>query len=545
MKKASLTVFAVLSVLLVFALSASIQTFGQEGEPSVSAILTTDATHFRGANIVGQAGYFEVADVVHINISDYVNRPNQWSLINFSTKYSTPRDVTVFFPNITLDDLQRKAGYELINTTSLSYTYNQTLLPNGSIDGTVLGVDSINTTFNVTKWNNINLNAFDYNGFDVQGKTIQNLGSNLNGEYRIRGYCTSGERNCEYSIIFNATVAGKQVYVDFDPMINSSTDEVARYVFNNSLADYSMYYGTPLTSDNELFASDTIGTSSIPYVMHTESTNSSSPRTANPQITGGTEGVTVATWYYIESYSTPDYMLGNGATTGWQAGNWEDSSNGVGMLVDGAMKYNTGGRILGVGKWHHLFYEWNSTHTTFWYDNILNGTAASGGLPTPTATVYWNSYIDTNFYGDTRWYCTRFFNGTLTQAQRDLIYNGSNGDCTSLYDLENPPGSDAATESEGDNAIQTAINSSVPSATKYKTQQVYVVNSSDTQWQGTVDYLVVQTSPQRRWLLNYITTGESYLNAANLSSAVYVLELTDLSIDDITQQVSTLINATK
>jgi hypothetical protein len=136
------------------------------------------------------------------------------------------------------------------------------------------------------------------------------------------------------------------------------------------------------------------------------------------------------------------------------------------------------------------------------------------------------------------------WNRAFDQTDANDIWNAGTGlfctgDPCSFVPVTN------ANETEGDDAIQTAIDSSVPSATKHKTQQVYIVNSSDSQWQGTADYLVVQASPQRRWVLNYVTSGESYLNAANLSSSVYVLELANMTIADITQAVSTLLNATK
>ena len=65
------------------------------------------------------------------------------------------------------------------------------------------------------------------------------------------------------------------------------------------------------------------------------------------------------------------------------------------------------------------------------------------------------------------------------------------------------------------------------------------------QWKGTVDYLVMQNNPQRRWLINYITLGESFLNAPNLSNIVYLLEIENKTSTQIIQEVSSLINSTK
>jgi hypothetical protein len=106
-------------------------------------------------------------------------------------------------------------------------------------------------------------------------------------------------------------------------------------------------------------------------------------------------------------------------------------------------------------------------------------------------------------------------------------------------------GGGEATEEEGDTAIDAAIGNSVPNARKYKTQKVYVVNASNSQNQGTVDYLVVQDNPPRRWLLNYITAGESNLNAYNLSNVVYVLEITGKTAIEIQNEMEALLDGTK
>ncbi|MBI2549647.1 hypothetical protein HYV83_00510 [Candidatus Woesearchaeota archaeon] len=100
-----------------------------------------------------------------------------------------------------------------------------------------------------------------------------------------------------------------------------------------------------------------------------------------------------------------------------------------------------------------------------------------------------------------------------------------------------------ANEAEGDTAIELGINSSLASATKYSEQQVYVRNLSNNQTLGTFDR--VASFGSQRWLLNYVTSGESYVNAPNLTTAVYVLEITNKTSAQITDEVSRHINATK
>ncbi len=109
--------------------------------------------------------------------------------------------------------------------------------------------------------------------------------------------------------------------------------------------------------------------------------------------------------------------------------------------------------------------------------------------------------------------------------------------------IKEAAGAGSATESEGDVAIELGINSSLPSAAKYSSQQVYVRNVSNNQTLGRFDWVASYGS--QRWLFNYITAGESYVRAPNLTTAVYVLEITSKTSAQITDQVSKLINATK
>ncbi len=155
--------------------------------------------------------------------------------------------------------------------------------------------------------------------------------------------------------------------------------------------------------------------------------------------------------------------------------------------------------------------------------------------------VFGNVFLDENAYGSNTTSRVKNVNSDASTDYKDAVG-------VSSVPVVFAGGGGAvgyANETQGDNAIETAINSSVPAAGKYKTQQVYVVNSSNVQKQGTIDYLVIQNSPQKRWLLNYITTGESLLNTTNLSGTVYVLEITNKTTAEIVNEVSTFINSTK
>lgn len=103
-------------------------------------------------------------------------------------------------------------------------------------------------------------------------------------------------------------------------------------------------------------------------------------------------------------------------------------------------------------------------------------------------------------------------------------------------------GSSSATEAQGDVAIEAGINSSIPSATKYKEQLAYVRNISNNHTLGRFDW--VASSGSKMWLINYITTGESYVSAPNLTGAVFVLEITSKTSAQITDEVGKFINGT-
>lgn len=78
---------------------------------------------------------------------------------------------------------------------------------------------------------------------------------------------------------------------------------------------------------------------------------------------------------------------------------------------------------------------------------------------------------------------------------------------------------------------------------KYSEQLAYVRNLSNNHTLGRFDWVV--SSGSQRWLINYITTGESYVSAPNLTTAVYMLEIADKTSAQITDEISRFINSTR
>lgn len=116
-----------------------------------------------------------------------------------------------------------------------------------------------------------------------------------------------------------------------------------------------------------------------------------------------------------------------------------------------------------------------------------------------------------------------------------LLYNDSTSGGSQSY----------ANEEEGDNAIDLAISSSEigVTATTYSSQQIAARNAVNSQFTGRFDKFVVNGN--KRWAFSYISTGESSISGSfNITPSLYVLQLENLTTQQITDQVGKLINTT-
>jgi hypothetical protein len=231
------------------------------------------------------------------------------------------------------------------------------------------------------------------------------------------------------------------------------------------------------------------------------------------------------------------------------------------------------------GAWHHVGLTWSNytSNTTLHVDGVQVNNSN-----TPSAYKVQESFlIGAEVSGSPTNYCDcaiaefRISGKVLTSQeiglsfskskhyfQNEYLLNSSNyqeGDVLRLeYSPKDSTGTsgnitnsssvtvhtfNTASEAESDIAIEVGINSSISSAIKYNEQQVYVRNSSNSHTLGVFDW--VASFGNKRWLINYISSGESYVSAPNLSSVVYVLEIEGKITQEITDEVSRLINATK
>jgi hypothetical protein len=93
-------------------------------------------------------------------------------------------------------------------------------------------------------------------------------------------------------------------------------------------------------------------------------------------------------------------------------------------------------------------------------------------------------------------------------------------------------------------AIDYGIQSSIvwPQATTYSDQQVFLRNSSGSQVLGTVDRVVVYGN--ERWLISYAAENETNPGMFNITPVVYVLEMSNLTFSQISEQVTAYIDGT-
>ncbi|PIN87280.1 hypothetical protein COV19_00150 [Candidatus Woesearchaeota archaeon CG10_big_fil_rev_8_21_14_0_10_44_13] len=100
-----------------------------------------------------------------------------------------------------------------------------------------------------------------------------------------------------------------------------------------------------------------------------------------------------------------------------------------------------------------------------------------------------------------------------------------------------------ASETEGRTAIEQGINNSViGGAIIYTDYYIRYLNESR-EVIGLFDKITENLN--QTWAFNYITAGELFTNMGNLTNKVYVLELTNRTMANVTSEIETFIDATK
>jgi len=147
--------------------------------------------------------------------------------------------------------------------------------------------------------------------------------------------------------------------------------------------------------------------------------------------------------------------------------------------------------------------------------------------------------------GSTSHACTLHPDDTLVLTPTDYMYiscvSTTNGGLTNTTELEIDITSYDATAGD---AIDLGIHSSKiwPGATIYSNQQVYLRNLANTQVTATVDRVAVYNN--QRWIISYDSSTPAGLSF-NISPAVFVLDLINMSNESIVREISGYINRTK
>ncbi|MBI2137521.1 hypothetical protein HYU12_03315 [Candidatus Woesearchaeota archaeon] len=320
-----------------------------------------------------------------------------------------------------------------------------------------------------------------------------------------------------------------QIYYTFD-----NTDTVggnAQDLSDNNYHALSTSVTTSLTG----IRNEAHGTDDINDLINTQKTAS------NLNIGEPTKNRTIIIWTNTTNWGTNLFLWWMGGGSGGGFGLRSDANTDIWDFATGNAAYDIENMNIRTNNhWEMITATYNGTHLTVYANTTLVGTNKNSYSTTDTynLAIGYSPGGGSSHRGVYDDFCV--WNQTLPlSAIEELYNNGAGSTCLGTTQTS------TANETEGDNAIETAINSSLTSPTKYKSQKVYVANSSDMQWKGTIDYLILQNSPQRRWLINYVTSGESFLNAPNLSNIVYVLEIENKTSLQIIQEVSLLINSTK
>ena len=187
----------------------------------------------------------------------------------------------------------------------------------------------------------------------------------------------------------------------------------------------------------------------------------------------------------------------------------------------------------------------DTTPTTFF--NTSESAYCAVGVSDLNYTDLGSSRNCTGGEGTMQHTCTLTTQDELTQ-ENSYIYIS----CKDTSDNENTTSTSGALalkihakETGGAQAIYTGIQNALSAPyTTYPSQQISARDLNNNQFTGTFDWVAKKAS--KVWAFNYISSGESHVaNTFNLTSVLYVLQLTNTTQTQVTLLVEEMINATK
>lgn len=562
--KAGLSSISGISALLVFSVLVISILLQQAG--SVSPVVQPS-----GYVLVGEKSYWE-NQYAHINVSKHVTQRAEMingtsyyaPLFNFTWKAADNNiDIgfvfdfpvtggfdTGVFQSFNLTVANCTAVITQFDNVSNSSLYNVTSTACNAFVGTQLG-QTYSWTDRTAAMTHVERAGQHYYFFQNVPVTTNQL---IMGRLKIAESSIPDDRPVKFGIVGKltsdsiATAISSARFISLDPIINGNKQETGLWVMNDT-SDNSPSGYTLTNTGGTVFSAcvDCRGKAS----NYTGSTSQYLQLADNSviQVEGGN--------FSILCRANVSSLVGDRLACWSKRGN--AGSTGIDVTVDKwtattlkfhifdvAGSVNTFSSELSYfNKFHNWAVTYDKTNQTLrlYVDGVLDSQRLTPATFTPGTSVAYIGFDNPPVLASYGMIDTLYlFNVTLNDS--DIVaLNNSLSETNLTTALSSSGGSNAANETQGNTAIELGINISLPSATKYSSQQVYVRNLSNNQTLGTFDW--VASYSNQRWLLNYITSGESYANAPNLSTAVYVLEMANLTSAQITNQVSSLINATK
>jgi len=260
----------------------------------------------------------------------------------------------------------------------------------------------------------------------------------------------------------------------------------------------------------------------------------------------GKVNFTVMMWFYWNDTSNDVYTgawNSEGGSAGWT---FDIESNTVYLLTGGG---NTNSKTIQGNKWYFATARWDGTNSCI----FINGTSEA-------CTGTWNIITQHKFIigglkqsgvlaGDFEGYIDeiRLYNGTVSDAVIKAYYDSMSETYTGVKKFvffEEVESYVQANETEGRNSIVLGIQDVLGNNTAiYTDQQIYTRNLTNGQKLGRFDKATAYGS--QRWAFNYVTTGESFTSMLNMTPALYIWEMGNISAVGIRNSVSNFITQTK
>jgi len=338
----------------------------------------------------------------------------------------------------------------------------------------------------------------------------------------------------EWNGVHVDVTTGLSIYWDFNST-NGGAD-LARERCNLSVVGSVPYVNDNWNKDEALsFSKNTSN-----YLANTSSADCSGFPASGPfaimwcgmhNTTGGNSDSGVLAWSPVSGQSH-HYVVSNiNPASGVNATFAQFQTNSSDALFSSDTREDANAHICNV-------FQYNGTHKQVWHNDTLKASSAMANLATGGGhfRVGRLDQVYDEFNGRIDW--IGVWNRTLNASEVSYLI----GNATVGYN--SPLAPPAATESEGDAAIDAGIAASTATGgTNTTERQVYIRYLDGTQKLGIFDRTLSEGN--QRWLFLYRTGSESFTAMDNISTALYVWERESMTNGAIAERTERFINETK